>query len=867
MMRGMVLAAAAAAAVTGWAAGTARTVRAHPWLTRGLESESLIGLTFENAYGGNLKEVTFRFELTGCGASDIAAFKLWRQKGPAYAFYETSAVRLDNRSGAALTVGEPETTAEGTTAFTVTYRDTASAVSGDASWIYPKVGERVHSDRIWLTASIADGIPADAEIRASVVSDTVSLGGNVYTVTNGPAPAPHRIYPHRYRIGTYLRNDRMKDAFAEGNPARDVFSTDTEARIRGLTDVTLIDIFPVLEEDGSIGLSWDRKTAWAGTVSDTRGIERLRALRDVYNPACRLHVSLTKGAKVSLDGDGSRVLLAHAASEKRRAAFVQAVVGMMTEHRLDGLDIDWEYPENDTENDRYGLLLRDLAEAFFEHGWELAMCTNQSGWRIPGGEVLAAADFVNSMAYGPWDELLGNSVMTDGIGVCTSANVPPRRIVVGQSIYSNAAQQYGWDAVVGFLGESGLSFREQLDADTLDRAWSYNGESGDYLPFCGPTTYRAKCNRVRLEGYGGVMSWGYYSDVPASTGLSLAMHQGQAIYPEPWRMPTPPQDDEGFYLLDSEADWQWFCDNPQSNVRLAADIAFSRDPLPITLSWTGTTVDGDGHTLTLPESVWIDTFGPTALFAKLAGCTVKNLTVDFAGRAFSRSDRITDGRNDGTNRADPAAVLAAEVAGSATIENVHVIIRPGAEVRGIGATGGLIGRLAVSAANPITVRNCSVTVGGTLRAAAVSTRNVPYVLGDGMVGCLVGLLAVPDAAWLTFENNRVILADGSVLTADVGSKGSVGGLVGGLSADNAANLLDSSVTVRGMPRLLSAVSGADVQPVVARGDAAAAQPPLGGETLLDCSAGGQFLREWREKLWGGELMRILGAVGYRLRLH
>ena len=96
----------------------ATVVRAHPWLTRGLARESLIGLRFggDGAYGGALDTLTFTFELANCTKADLTDIRLWIQPSEAYAFYEASAVRLD--SGI---MTRTETGDANATAFSVTF--------------------------------------------------------------------------------------------------------------------------------------------------------------------------------------------------------------------------------------------------------------------------------------------------------------------------------------------------------------------------------------------------------------------------------------------------------------------------------------------------------------------------------------------------------------------------------------------------------------------------------------------------------------------------------------------------------------------------------------------------------------------------
>lgn len=789
-MRQALLGLAALAAGALFSQGAARVVRAHPWLTRGLGRESLAGLTFENAWGGALDKVVFSFTLEGCTRAALSDFRLWRQPGPAYAFHEPAAKALGMM---APQVSEPAVDARGRETFTVTFEnpDYASVTDKEAAWVYPKVGNRAHSDRVWLTAAVDPGIARTARIWVDVASEAVRLGGNRYAVANGAAPRAHGVYPYRWRINAYLPAQKTLN----GN----FFADATARRVANLTELTHFEVWPAYDAAADrFALSW--------TETDETALAKLKAARDAHHPrqpepdgrGARIILGLTKGPDRTLASHGSggafnATALGHAAGDRYRAAFVRAVVGLMEAKGFDGLDIDWEYPNtlaagmrvvNNGEFEKYGLLLRDLSEAFFAHGWTLSVCTNQSGWQMPGGEVLAAADYIDAMAYGPWPTFLGNAVMTQGIDVCASRGVPRRRIVVGQAIYSNAHYQYGWGQLANWvLQDNPSSWPARWDCDTVWRAWSNpnNGKSGAYANFTGPTTYRAKCNRARQEGYGGVMSWGYYSDTAWAGGLSLAMHQAQAIWPhDAW--PEPPLVD-GVRVLDSEEDWFWLGEHPDNDARLAADITFTRDPLPIPAY--GRTLDGGGHTLTLPTDVWLCSFGQTALIGTLTG-TVRDLTVDLAGRVVTRADRALDTNVTGHTLApaNETAVLAASLGNGGCVENVTVRVRPGAEVQGAVKTAAVVASAWCPAGGRAVMRGVRADIEGTVRAYADNSGGTAFDPTNACVGALVGWVGCPAGADLRVEDCRVRLGSGARILAETGAKSSVGGAIGGLNNAN-----------------------------------------------------------------------------------
>ena len=826
----LLLAAAAPAASSKdahYTQSTAVVVRAHPWLTRGLPRESLIGIRFWGGiggqYGGPLTQpVTFRFQLKNCTREDLGELALWYQPYTpvSYGWREG----LDRMAGTTAESTPVESTAS-ETEFTLTY--TPRPDNGD-TWIHPRTETRAESGYIWLTAAIDPAISRDAEIRVSVDNKTIRLRDGTYAVDNNlladGSVAPHRVYPYKYRVNAYLRDDRMAKAAGR---ARDVFSGDgtpegeaQEARLRvsNLTELTLIDVFPIYNaKTDTFELSWDRKREGGYRVNDTLGLERLKGFRDDYHPEARVHISLTKDgwpygsdARVNehtLDsmntGTAFRAsVLGHAVGDKYRLAFVNTLVALMEKQEIDGLDVDWEYPntirnvgivEND-EFRKYGLFLRDLAEAFFNHGWELAMCTNL-GYQMPTGNdtaLFAVPDFINSMAYGGSPLNASNQVMSTAVNLLTSRGVPKRRIVVGQAIYSDTSYHLGWDEIANYLRRDGSKgYFSRLDSDTYWINWSYNGNTGSYHTYTGPTTYRAKCNRIRIEGYGGAMSWGYYSDTRWGTDdlLCLAQNQAQAIWPHDYLWPTPPQDADGSYLLDSEKDWFWFQENPGHNVRLDGDIIFTHDPLPIS-SFSGT-LDGNGKTITLPKDVWLCTFDNTALFQSLSG-TVKNLTIVLEGRSVTRNDRKNDNAPGNTSLKLPgdgqAALLAASLGGNATLSNVTLRLAENAEVQGAKQTGLLAANVWTNQSPGVTLTNVRAEINGTVRNLADNSGDC---LLDGTdsegnryntltryscVGGLIGWAGTPTA--ITLTDCAVTLASTARIANETGYDDAAAGAIG-----------------------------------------------------------------------------------------
>ncbi|RKP39621.1 glycoside hydrolase superfamily [Dimargaris cristalligena] len=187
-----------------------------------------------------------------------------------------------------------------------------------------------------------------------------------------------------------------------------------------------------------------------------------------------------KGTKVliSVGGwTGSRFFTPMVASAATRATFINNAVNFVNQFKLDGLDIDWEYPgrlgmscntfdaQHDTDN--FLLLLREL-RARFDREWGgassagrklITLAVRVEPFDGPSGPISNAApfaplvDFVNVMAYdvyGSWSPTTGpnapfnaggdsNWSFTQAADSWIRAGFPRSKIVMGTAFYGRSA--------------------------------------------------------------------------------------------------------------------------------------------------------------------------------------------------------------------------------------------------------------------------------------------------------------------------------------------------------------------------------------------------------------------------------------------
>jgi GH18 family chitinase len=90
-----------------------------------------------------------------------------------------------------------------------------------------------------------------------------------------------------------------------------------------------------------------------------------------------------------------------AADPRARGAFVDAGLAFVAAHRLDGLDIDWEYPDPGASAQNFLALMQALAARLHPAGKLLTAAVVAEGPHGEGilPEVFPSTDFVSVMAY------------------------------------------------------------------------------------------------------------------------------------------------------------------------------------------------------------------------------------------------------------------------------------------------------------------------------------------------------------------------------------------------------------------------------------------------------------------------------------
>ncbi|MEN7548190.1 glycosyl hydrolase family 18 protein [Rapidithrix thailandica] len=202
-----------------------------------------------------------------------------------------------------------------------------------------------------------------------------------------------------------------------------------------------------------------------------------------------------------------------AADPATRTAFVNTVMQWVSNYNLDGVDMDWEYPDRDTpSSDHFSLLMQELSTALHAQGKLLTAAVVALGWNAGGvkDDVFGYVDFLNIMAYdgGNGELHAPYSYAVDALNYWRGRGLPKAKAVIGVPFYGRPT----WKAYKTLIAEG---------ADPNSDTFVSNGSTVYYN---GITTIKAKAQLSMQEG-GGIMIWELSHDTQDQTSLLRAIHE------------------------------------------------------------------------------------------------------------------------------------------------------------------------------------------------------------------------------------------------------------------------------------------------------------------------------------------------------
>ncbi|GAB3570411.1 glycoside hydrolase family 18 protein [Spirosoma luteolum] len=291
------------------------------------------------------------------------------------------------------------------------------------------------------------------------------------------------------------------------------------------------------------------------TAKDSANLAALTSLRSVNKDLKIL---------ISIGGWGGCKYFSNVAlDEAARSLFTKSCLAVLRKHKLDGIDIDWEYPAQPgagniyrpEDKQNYTLLFKALRAGLDEQGqrdrrtganhYLLTTATGVDTAFVNHTELGKAQqylDFVNIMTYDIYhgnDKVTGHhsnlyqsksgnqsrNSMADGVEGHIRAGVPVSKIVLGLPFYGR-----GWHDVADknrglyqpstgkhdFIGYDVL-VDQYINKNGFTRYWDddakspylWNPTSHTFISYADPETFASRIDFVKRRGLAGVMFWEY----------------------------------------------------------------------------------------------------------------------------------------------------------------------------------------------------------------------------------------------------------------------------------------------------------------------------------------------------------------------
>ncbi|PRY19508.1 glycosyl hydrolase family 18 protein [Pseudosporangium ferrugineum] len=211
-----------------------------------------------------------------------------------------------------------------------------------------------------------------------------------------------------------------------------------------------------------------------------------------------------------------------AAGSGSRTTFINSVMSVVGQYGLDGIDIDWEYPDPGASGNNYTALMQQLGTALHNQGKLLTAAVVSEGGTANGVQpaVFGVVDWLNIMAYDGGSPHANYDWSINSVNFWKGRGLPASKAVLGVPFYSRPGYRTFAQIVA-----ANPAFANQDCATISGVNECYNG-----LP-----TIRRK-TQWAMANAGGIMNWELSQDATGANSLV------SAIYATATGGTTPPTD-------------------------------------------------------------------------------------------------------------------------------------------------------------------------------------------------------------------------------------------------------------------------------------------------------------------------------------
>ena len=199
-----------------------------------------------------------------------------------------------------------------------------------------------------------------------------------------------------------------------------------------------------------------------------------------------------------------------AGNSTARTAFVNNLVNLVNQYGLDGVDIDWEYPDPGTSASNYTLMMQQLGSAMHSRGKLLTAAVVSEGSTAYGVEpaVFGYVDWLNIMAYDGGSPHANYDWAINAVNFWKSRGLPASKAVLGVPFYSRPTY-YTYASLVA------------MDPANANR--DCTTVSGVQQCYNGVPTIKRK-TQWAMSNAAGIMNWELSQDATGSASLVTAIY-------------------------------------------------------------------------------------------------------------------------------------------------------------------------------------------------------------------------------------------------------------------------------------------------------------------------------------------------------
>ncbi|MEV6488093.1 glycosyl hydrolase family 18 protein [Actinoplanes sp. NPDC051633] len=200
-----------------------------------------------------------------------------------------------------------------------------------------------------------------------------------------------------------------------------------------------------------------------------------------------------------------------AANAGTRTTFVNTVLNTVRQYGLDGIDIDWEYPDPGQSGNNYTALMQQLSGALHNEGKLLTAAVVSEGGTANGVQpaVFGYVDWLNIMAYDGGSPHANYDWSIASANFWKSRGLPAAKTVLGVPFYSRPGY-YTYSQLVG------------MDPANANRDCTTAG--GAQQCYNGLPTIRRK-TQWAMANAGGIMNWELSQDATGANSLVSAIYE------------------------------------------------------------------------------------------------------------------------------------------------------------------------------------------------------------------------------------------------------------------------------------------------------------------------------------------------------